>query len=83
MSKVFSKEIVNKGRQIELDITRGLAVFFMILIHFQQYFLPKDYLETNLGVIVDFLGGVPSAPVFMLIMGAGFVIRKRVLLRFL
>ena len=36
MSKVFSKEIVNKGRKIELDITRGVAVLFMILIHFQQ-----------------------------------------------
>jgi hypothetical protein len=28
MSRLFSKEIVNKGRQIELDITRGLSSEF-------------------------------------------------------
>ena len=49
----------------------------MILIHFQQYFLPKDYLDTDLANFVDFLGGVPSAPVFMLIMGVGFVYTKK------
>lgn len=73
MKALFSDQIVNKGRQLELDVARGLAVLFMILIHFQQFFLPVDFMETGWALTVDFLGGVPAAPVFMVIMGIGFV----------
>ncbi len=38
MKKIFSDEVVNKGRQIELDISRGFAVLFMVLIHTQENF---------------------------------------------
>ncbi|HAR91993.1 MAG TPA: hypothetical protein DCR28_02690, partial [Eubacterium sp.] len=33
MKKIFSKEPVNRGRQIELDIAKCLAIIFMIFLH--------------------------------------------------
>ncbi|PXY01200.1 hypothetical protein DF185_11180 [Marinifilum breve] len=72
----FSKEIVNTGRQLEMDIARGLAVFFMVLVHVQMSFSKEDIVESGFGGLIDFLGGVPAAPVFMFLMGLGFLYTK-------
>jgi surface polysaccharide O-acyltransferase-like enzyme len=33
MLDLFSKEKVNTGRQVELDIAKALAIIFMIFLH--------------------------------------------------
>lgn len=77
MERYESLTPINKGRQIELDIARGLAVFFMVLIHVQEYFLVDYQSESLIGSIIGFLGGVPAAPVFMFLMGIGIVYSKK------
>jgi uncharacterized membrane protein len=77
MKKLFSNEVVNKGRQIELDIARGLAVLFMVLIHTQENFSSDQAKETVLGGIIDLLGGIPAAPVFMFLLGIGIVYTRK------
>jgi len=42
----------------------------MILIHVQQYFATEEVQESVLGNIIDFLGSIPAAPVFMFLLGA-------------
>jgi len=75
-SGIMSKEICNTKRQVEIDIARGLAVFFMILVHFSSTFLDTAYNNTLFAKVIDFFGTVPAAPVFMFLMGVGFVYSK-------
>ncbi len=75
--KLFSNEPINRGRQIELDLARGLAVLFMVLIHVQEYFANAAAKETNLAHVIDFLGGVPAAPVFMFLLGIGIIYTRK------
>lgn len=77
MEKLFSKEKINLGRQPELDIARGIAVLFMILIHLQEYFSNAFAAESPLGIFIDFVGGIPAAPVFMFLMGIGIVYSRK------
>lgn len=63
----------NKSRQTELDIARGLAVFFMIAIHVLEVLGASAAMETGLGYVISFLGGPPAAPVFMFLLGVGIV----------
>lgn len=72
----FTNEPLNNGRQTEMDIARGLAVFFMVLVHVQMSFSNSALEESVFGGIVDFFGGVPAAPVFMFLMGLGFLYSK-------
>ncbi len=71
VGKIISREICNTGRQPELDITRGLAVGFMVLVHVQILFAHPTAPDTLFGALVDFLGGIPAAPVFMFLLGVG------------
>ncbi len=68
----------NEGRQKELDIARGLAVIFMVLVHilleFGNYY---TQMESIYGMIVQWLGGVPAAPVFMFLLGVGVVYSRK------
>lgn len=52
-----------------LDLARGLAVFFMILVHVLENYGRDDVYDNVIGRIVEFFGGAPAAPVFMFIMG--------------
>lgn len=74
---IISKEICNPKRQVEVDIARGLAVFFMILVHFNSTFLDTAYNSSMFAKVIDFMGCVPAAPVFMFLMGVGFVYTKK------
>ena len=58
-----------KARIRSLDLARGLAVFFMILVHVLENYGNEDVYNTVFGRIVEFLGGAPAAPVFMFLMG--------------
>lgn len=68
---------LNLTRQVPLDLARGLSVLFMVLIHVQEYFLNHSIAEPQLEAVVDFLGGIPAAPVFMFLMGVGWVYSRR------
>jgi len=70
-------EPVNTQRQPALDVARGLAVGFMILIHVMEIFSRAEVNDTVLGYLVGFLGGPPAAPVFMFLMGIGTVFSTR------
>ena len=75
--KLFKRDRINLGRQIELDIARGLAVIFMILVHIQGVFLSEKSTNTVIGGIIEFVGTIPAAPVFMFLLGAGIVYSKK------
>jgi uncharacterized membrane protein len=77
VQEIFSSQKVNTGRQLELDIARGLAVFFMILVHVQMTFAQENLEDSVFGCIIDFLGGIPAAPVFMFLMGIGFLYSRQ------
>lgn len=68
---MFSNEKINTGRQLELDVARGLAVLFMIFIHSQLLFANTDVIDSSFGSFNDFVGMVPSAPMFMFLLGVG------------
>lgn len=68
---MFAKEKINGGRQLELDVVRGFAVLFMILIHAQLYFATEKVINSWFGRVIDFLGMIPSAPMFMFLLGVG------------
>lgn len=79
MKKIFAitDEKVNTGRQIEIDIARGLAVLFMIFVHVQIYYSSDELKDSVFGGLVDFFGGIPAAPVFMFLMGCGFMYTRK------
>lgn len=75
MSDLFSNEKVNVGRQLELDIAKGLSIIFMILMHglmvvtvFENTISPSYQF-----VIGNILGKPMAAPIFMFCMGVGVV----------
>lgn len=74
---IISKELSNQQRQVEIDIARGLAVLFMIMVHFCSSFLDTAYNGTIFDNVISFMGCVPAAPVFMFVMGVGFVYSKK------
>ena len=51
------------------DLLKGLAVIFMIQVHLMELFAQQDLYDSLIGKISLFLGGVPAAPVFMVVMG--------------
>jgi hypothetical protein len=58
------------------DLMKGLAVIFMIQVHLMELFCRQDIYDDLAGRISLFLGGIPAAPVFMLIMGY-FIAKSR------
>lgn len=76
MQSLFTKEPINATRQLEIDIVRGLAVFFMLLVHVTGEFLDESANNTVFAKVIDFMGSIPAAPVFMFVMGVGFVYSK-------
>ncbi|UNC92044.1 heparan-alpha-glucosaminide N-acetyltransferase domain-containing protein [Candidatus Contubernalis alkaliaceticus] len=74
---MLAAEKINNKRQVELDLARGLAVFFMLNAHVLLYLSNPQVEETFVGALVHFLGGVPAAPVFMFTMGIGVAYSRR------
>jgi len=72
----------NAGRQFELDFAKFIAIVCMILVHCYDYSsLYLDSLDAPAagspsspwGLLIEFLGAQPAAPVFMFCMGIGLV----------
>ena len=75
MEKIFSDQKVNIGRQVELDLAKCLAIFFMIFLH--CFFVTAGFNNTisvpMTRIIGHLLGGPFAAPIFMFSMGVGIV----------
>ena len=78
MEKLFSNEQVNRGRQVELDLAKCLAIFFMIFLHcyFATSYFEFDISSGLVRVVSQLFGGPFAAPVFMFAMGVGMVYSK-------
>jgi uncharacterized membrane protein len=72
-----NQQFPNAARQPELDMARGLAVFFMIAVHVLEILGDTALAETGPGIVIGFLGGPPAAPVFMMLLGVGIVYSAR------
>lgn len=64
------------NRIIVPDLMKGVAILFMIQVHLIELFATPAIFESWIGKLSLFLGGVPAAPVFMMIMGF-FLARKQ------
>ncbi len=74
-SKLLSDEKVNTGRQVELDIAKGLSIIFMIFLHtFYVASAFKSSFDPNLNfILMNLLGRPYAAVIFMFCMGVGIV----------
>jgi uncharacterized membrane protein len=59
------------------DLLKGLAVILMIQVHIMELFTRQDIADGMAGKISLFFGGVPAAPVFMVIMGYFIAFRQK------
>ncbi|WP_406534980.1 acyltransferase family protein [Methanobrevibacter sp.] len=79
ISNLFLNEKVNTGRQVELDIAKGLAIIFMIFLHtimvVQCY--NAGLSPTYNFVFSNVLGRPYAAVIFMFCMGVGVVYSRR------
>jgi uncharacterized membrane protein len=66
-------EKIKRERLEFVDLARGIAVIFMIAVHVLMVYANSTVKESHFGVIVEFLGGPPAAPVFMFLMGLSFI----------
>lgn len=72
------KERVNTGRQMEIDIAKGLSILFMILVHTLEQISPEHlYISDRVVFVVELLGSPFAAPVFMFAMGVGLVYSRK------
>ena len=85
MEKLFSDQKVNGGRQVELDLAKFFAIFFMIFLHcyFASTYFTNDISLTMERLVAHFFGCPFAAPVFMFAMGVGMVYSKNQAPRYL
>lgn len=76
IKKLFSKEKVNLGRQTELDIAKGLAIIFMVIVHVNEVYQSEEFSGGLYERFIEFIGSPPAAPIFMLLLGVGLVYSK-------
>ena len=78
MNKMFSNQKINSGRQLELDLAKCLAIFFMVFLHCLMVTsgFNNDISPYMQRVIGQLLGEPFAAPVFMFSMGVGMVYSK-------
>ncbi|MBM7636042.1 acyltransferase family protein [Streptococcus saliviloxodontae] len=70
------KTIKNKGRQLEFDVAKVFAIFFMVLIHVYETINGSEngvLASKTWEIFLEFVGGPLAAPIFMLAMGVGMV----------
>lgn len=77
MKEIFTKEESNFGRQRELDIAKGIAVFFMIWVHVNEVYQSTAIEGGVYNRIIEFIGSPPAAPIFMMMLGTGIIYSKK------
>jgi len=68
---------ITKKRLDAVDLARGLAIVFMIAVHMLEVYADKYVQNSIFGGIIEFLGGPPAAPVFMMLMGLSFMYSRK------
>lgn len=58
-----------KSRSFLPDLLKGIAVVLMIQVHIVELFAAERVMESFVGKVSLFFGGVPAAPLFMAVMG--------------
>lgn len=76
MKGIFTEDKINRGRQRELDVAKGLAVIFMVIVHTYEVY-GESVEGTMFSQVVEFLGSPPAAPVFMFLLGVGVVYSRK------
>lgn len=56
-------------RNLTADLLKGIAVVLMIQVHLMELFASRDLYDGSIGKLSLFLGGIPAAPIFMVVMG--------------
>lgn len=75
--RIFSDDIVNSGRQKELDMAKAIMIFFLPFIHCTIECTSKYGLTYGIPYLFDtIIGGPLSAPIYMFAMGIGMVYTK-------
>ena len=69
--------LARRERVRGFDLARGLAVFFMILVHVLWHWGSPETWTTPIGEVISVLGGPTAAPVFMFLMGASLAFSSR------
>lgn len=59
------------------DSIKGLAVLLMIQVHLMELFAKQEVYDSFGGSISLFLGGIPAAPIFMVMMGYFLAFSKK------
>lgn len=62
-------ELMNQQRLPIPDLLKGIAVLLMIQVHLTELFVQESFYHSFTGKVSLFLGGVPAAPLFMVVMG--------------
>lgn len=75
LNNLFSKENVNTGRQVELDIAKALSIIFMVFLHTMWVVMNYNQALSPVYefVVGNVLGRPYAAPIFMFCMGVGIV----------
>jgi len=58
-----------ENRLLYPDFLKGIAVLLMIQVHLMELFATEEIYASSIGKISLFLGSVPAAPIFMVVMG--------------
>ncbi|SHI58955.1 acyltransferase family protein [Pseudobutyrivibrio xylanivorans] len=72
----MNRDIVNKGRQKELDWAKAFTILVMVTIHCYEQISIVDTEVVPTGIfrnVLEFLGGPLGAPLFMFCMGVGIM----------
>ena len=69
--------LMRAKRIAAFDVARGLAVFFMALVHALNMYASPQTADSVFGWVIEFLGSAPAAPVFMFLMGAVLAFSRR------
>lgn len=65
-----------KQRFLFMDLARGLAIFFMVMIHVLGEMSSTEVNGSIFGSVLTFLGGPPAAPVFVFLMGSSLMLSR-------
>ena len=76
VGNAIGSPVRDHGRRRVFDLARGLAVFFMVLIHVVEVYGRPEVQTGTMGKILLFLGQAPAAPVFMFLMGVGITFAR-------
>jgi hypothetical protein len=73
-SLLLQTKKINTKRQLEFDVAKAIAVFFMVIIHVFDNMADISVIpDSPYYIFINFLGGPMAAPIFMFALGVGIV----------